>query len=160
VANRVFTRRATIASATAHAIEIPSKVEVPRPISSRTTRLRDVISCRIAAVSDISTMNVDWPAARLSLAPMRVKMRSTSGIRADAAGTKQPQWASSTISAVWRRNVDLPAMLGPVITISRRLSSPRRQSLATNESLWRASTTGCRPATISSSLPLWNSGLT
>ena len=33
---------------------------------------------------------------------MRVKTRSTMPIVADLAGTKEPIWAISTISAVWR----------------------------------------------------------
>ena len=37
-------------------------------------------------------------------------------IRARVAGTKLPICASSAISAFWRRKVDLPAMLGPVIS--------------------------------------------
>ena len=55
---------------------------VPRPISSSTIRLRGVALFRMFAVSVISTMNVDCPRARSSLAPMRVKMRSTKSIRA------------------------------------------------------------------------------
>jgi len=42
------------------------------------------------AVSTISTMNVDWPAAISSCAPMRVKMRSTMPSIAESAGTKEP----------------------------------------------------------------------
>ena len=34
---------------------------------------------------------------------------------AASAGTWQPMWASSTTRAVWRRYVDFPAMLGPVM---------------------------------------------
>ena len=41
---------------------------------------------RMLAVSAISTMKVDWPRARSSLAPTRVKMRSTRPIRASRAG--------------------------------------------------------------------------
>ena len=52
--------------------------------------------------SVISTMKVDCPAARSSLAPMRVKMRSTTPMCARWAGTKHPTWAISTISATWR----------------------------------------------------------
>ena len=37
-----------------------------------------------------------------------------------------PAWASSTISAFWRRKVDLPPMLGPVISHSRSFG-PRLQ---------------------------------
>jgi hypothetical protein len=49
----------------------PSKVAVPRPISSSTTRLLDVAPFRMCAVSCISTMKVDWPRAMLSEAPTR-----------------------------------------------------------------------------------------
>jgi len=42
---------------------------------------------QITAVSVISTMNVERPRARLSDAPMRVKMRSISGSSASSAGT-------------------------------------------------------------------------
>ena len=69
-------------SATAQAIEMPSKVLVPRPISSSTARLRGVSWVRMLAVSFISTMKVDSPPARLSEAPTRVKRRSTTPISA------------------------------------------------------------------------------
>ena len=64
-----------------------------------------------------------------------------------AAGTKLPICASSVMSATWRRYVDFPAMLGPVmIRIGGRRGS-RRQSLATNPSRpATASTTGWRPS--------------
>ena len=64
------------------AMERPSKVEVPRPISSRMMRLRSVALFRMFAVSFISTMKVDWPRERSSLAPTRVKMRSARPISA------------------------------------------------------------------------------
>ena len=89
--------------------------------------------CRIAAASVISTMNVERPPARSSAAPMRVKIASIGPITARAAGTKLPQYASSTISAVWRMNVDLPPMFGPVTTSMRR-SGPRRLSFAMKRS--------------------------
>ena len=60
----------------------PSKVEVPRPISSISTRLCSVALCRMLAVSVISTMKVERPPARSSEAPMRVKIWSTGPIRA------------------------------------------------------------------------------
>ena len=50
----------------------------------------------------LSTMKVLWPAARSSKAPMRVKILSTMPIVALFAGTKEPIWAMSTMSAVWR----------------------------------------------------------
>ena len=59
--------------------------------------------CRMLAVSTISTMKVDCPAAISSCAPMRVKMRSTRPMRAASAGTNEPICAISTISAAWRR---------------------------------------------------------
>ena len=43
------------------------------------------------------------PAAMSSCAPTRVKMRSTSPIRAERAGTNEPIWAISTISPTCRR---------------------------------------------------------
>ncbi len=89
-------------SATAQAIETPSKVEVPRPISSIMIRLRGVALRRIPAASIISSIKVDWPRARLSPAPTRVKIRSAMPIRATAAGTKLPAWAIRQISATWR----------------------------------------------------------
>ena len=46
-------------SATAQAMLMPSNVAVPRPISSRTTRLFEVAVWRMRAVSRISTMNVE-----------------------------------------------------------------------------------------------------
>ena len=70
---------------------------------------------------------------------------------ARAAGTKLPAWASTAISAAWRRKVDLPPMLGPVIS-HRRSFAPIDKSLATKRSpaCWSAaSTTGWRPASIS-----------
>jgi hypothetical protein len=83
-------------------MESPSKVEVPRPISSRITRLRSVALFTMFAVSFISTMKVDWPRERSSLAPTRVKMRSTRPISALEAGTKLPICASRTINATCR----------------------------------------------------------
>ena len=53
----------------------------------------------MVATSAISTMKVDCPEARSSLAPMRVNTRSTSPIFALRAGTKEPICAMSTISA-------------------------------------------------------------
>ena len=80
-------------------MDMPSKVEVPRPISSRISRLSAVADFKISLTSVISTMKVDWPADRSSDAPMRVKMRSTTPMRAARAGTKEPICAISTISA-------------------------------------------------------------
>ena len=76
-------------SATAHARLRPSNVAVPRPISSRITRLREVALCRMFAVSCISTMKVDWPRAMLSDAPTRANSRSTIGSLAVRAGDER-----------------------------------------------------------------------
>ena len=64
-------RRSASASVIAQASDRPSSVLVPRPISSRITRLDGVALCRMFAVSVISTMKVDMPACSSSLAPMR-----------------------------------------------------------------------------------------
>ena len=113
---------------------------VPRPISSRITRLRGVAVLRMRAVSVISTMNVLWPRASSSLAPTRAKMRSATPIVASRAGTKLPIWAISVSSAAWRMYVLLPAMLGPVMRRSESrdhtvsfslLLAPRSSRLAT-----------------------------
>ncbi len=141
----------------AQAIDSPSKVAVPRPISSRITSERPVAWFRIAAVSTISTMKVERPRARSSAAPTRENSRSTTPIWASAAGTKAPAWARMAMSAFWRRKVDLPAMLGPVTTAMRPPvalcragpSVPERsQPLATKSTplaFSAASTTGWRP---------------
>src|SRR3546814_4659271 len=94
-------------SAMDQAMEMPSYVLVPRPISSRRIRLRAEILLRILAVSFISTMKVDSPEERLSEAPTRVKSLSTHPILAEAAGTKEPAWLISTMSAVCRKIADL-----------------------------------------------------
>ena len=83
-------------------MDMPSKVEVPRPISSRISRLFFVAQRRSSDTSVISTMKVDCPAARSSLAPMRVKMRSTTPMCARCAGTKLPTCAMRVMSATWR----------------------------------------------------------
>ena len=100
---------------------------VPRPISSRMSRERPVAWFRISAVSTISTIKVERPACSSSWAPMRVKMRSTRPISAISAGTKLPIWAMSTISATWRKKVDLPLMLGPVMIWMRSASRTARR---------------------------------
>ena len=91
---------------------------MPRPISSRMTRLRGVALLRMLAASVISTMNVLWPAAQLVAG---ADAREDAIGQADlglAAGTKLPIWASSVSSATWRMKVLLPAMFGPVMSQS------------------------------------------
>ena len=71
----------------AQAIEMPSYVEVPLPISSNKTKLLSEILLRIEAVSFISTIKVDSPIEILSLAPTLVNILSTTPILAFCAGT-------------------------------------------------------------------------
>ena len=54
--------------------------------------------------------------SRLSAVPMRVMMRSTGTSDAKDAGTWHPIWAITTATATCCSHVDLPLMLGPVIT--------------------------------------------
>ena len=84
-------------------------------------------------------MKVERPRARSSAAPTRENSLSTTPMCALAAGTKQPIWAITAISAFWRRKVDLPAMLGPVTSHRREpvaaasaSRAVRSQSLGTN----------------------------
>ncbi|MNT31902.1 hypothetical protein D3C72_1677590 [compost metagenome] len=88
MANRVKLRLVSIRwRAMAQARARPSKVEVPRPTSSISTSECSVAPFKMAADSVISTMKVERPPARSSVAPMRVKMRSMGPMVADAAGT-------------------------------------------------------------------------
>ena len=95
-------------------------------------------------------MKVDSPRARLSDAPTRVNTRSTMPTRARRAGTNEPICAMTTMSAVCRITVDLPAMLGPVITMSCASSGSSVVSLGTKRPAAASfSTTGWRPSSIS-----------
>ena len=72
-------------------------------------------------------------------------------MRADEAGTKLPMCAISAISPTCRRIVDLPAMFGPVRMITRAsLTSDTSFGMNFSRGIIR-STTGCRPARMSSS---------
>gem|GEM_PF-4878819 len=131
-------------------MESPSKVAVPRPISSRMTKDRGPAWLRMVAVSTISTMKVERPRARSSAAPTRLNRRSMTPITAFSAGTKAPICARMAMSAFWRKSVLLPAMLGPVKSHMRRSLSA--QSLAMKGGLSGSassaiSTTGWRPRT-------------
>ena len=57
---------------------------------------------------------------------MRVWIASSGPIAAARAGTNEPQYASSAITAVCRMYVDLPPMFGPVMTSRRRSGVERR----------------------------------
>ena len=63
----------------------------------------DEVLIRIFATSVISTRKVDSPPARLSPAPIRVKIRSIMQMSAEVAGTKEPTCAIRAIKATWRR---------------------------------------------------------
>ena len=69
-----------MSSVTDQAMDRPSNVEVPRPISSSKTSDRLVARLRMWATSIISIMKVERPRLRSSLAPTRVKIRSTKPI--------------------------------------------------------------------------------
>ena len=151
----------TRSSTTAQAIASPSKVLVPRPISSRMTRLWCVALFKMLAVSFISTIKVDCALLRSSMAPTRVKILSTIPILALVAGTKLPICAIRTMRAVWRSTVDLPAMLGPVIMRTSLLVWSRWMSFGTKRPLGMdSSITGCLPSWIMISLSLSTSGRT
>ena len=92
-----------MSSLTAHAMDRPSKVEVPRPISSSNTKESVVARRRMWATSIISIMKVERPRRRSSLAPTRVKMRSTKPMRAWSQGVKLPACARSVTKAAVRR---------------------------------------------------------
>ena len=125
---------------------------MPRPSSSNSTRLRGVRLFMMLAASLISTMKVLSPTEMLSLAPTRVKILSTSPMRALSAGTNEPVWASSVMRAVWRSRALLPAMLGPVMMMICCFSVSRCTSLGTYSSPggMRVSMTGWRPWRMSS----------
>ena len=113
------------------------------------------------AVSTISTMKVDCPVYRSSWRPTRVKTRSTSPIVAERAGTKLPIWAISTMSATCLMYVDLPAMLGPVRSVTWASSLLRYESFGTKVPGGMVlSTTGCLPSLMSMTLPLSRRGRT
>ena len=131
-------------SAIDHARANPSRVLVPRPISSNTTNECGVAACRMDAVSVISTMNVERPACNSSLAPIRVRMRSHRPIVAEAAGTYAPAWARRVSKAAVRMAVLLPAMLGPVTSANPGSLPPSLTSIGTNSAPNSRSNTGWR----------------
>ena len=63
-------------------MEIPSKVEVPLPISSSIINDLFVALFTMLATSLISSINVDCPVRRSSLAPILVNILSTNPILA------------------------------------------------------------------------------
>ena len=97
--------------ATAHARESPSKVEVPRPISSNRMRHLLVKLFNMLAVSFISTKNVDSHPAKLSEAPTLVNNWSALPKSHFFAGTKEPIWANNTFNPVCLRKVHPPQTL-------------------------------------------------
>ena len=138
---------------------MPSKVEVPLPISSRISKLFGVAFFIISATSFISSIKVDCPEDKSSEAPILVKILSTIPISALCAGTKLPICAIKTISAIWRIYVDLPAMLGPVISAIVFFLLSRVALFGTNGTPFiRSSTTGWRPPVMFIVSPLLTTG--
>ena len=105
-------------SLTDHAIDSPSKVDVPLPISSSKTREFDVAWFSIDAVSDISTINVDCPDDWSSTAPILVNIRSAIWIFALLAGIKLPIWDKICINPICLIKQLFPLALGPVSIIN------------------------------------------
>ena len=154
VAKRVGQPTASMrCSEMAQARAMPSQVLVPRPSSSTMTREAALAPLRMAALSSISAMKVDTPRAWLSPAPTRAKMASRTGITARAQGTQLPTWARSTAMPTWRMKVDLPPMLGPVMSWNQDSPRTMRQSLGTKSTPSCSSTQGCRQASSTSSAP-------
>mmetsp|Transcript_720 Transcript_720/g.3022 ORF Transcript_720/g.3022 Transcript_720/m.3022 type:complete len:240 (+) Transcript_720:835-1554(+) len=118
--------------ATAHAMAVPSAVAVPLPSSSSATREFVVARRSIAPVSLSSTMNVDCPPAKLSLAPMRTKTASIAVISNLAAGTSAPTCAMIAAKQTCLRYVDLPPMFGPVMRQKPGCLPPSLASFGTN----------------------------
>ena len=137
-------------SATAQAIDKPSYVDVPLPISSNITKLFDVASFSIVATSIISTINVLCPILKSSDAPTLVNILSTTPMCASEAGTNEPTCAINVINATCLIYVDLPAMLGPVIIDNLFSSLSRYVSFSTNTPVPSIlSITGCLPPLMS-----------
>ena len=86
-----------------------------------------------------SAMNVLWPG--LIRALMRLAVRSTG--RSSRCGHVAADLNTTVRSATWRMHVDLPAMFGPVMSISVSAAIRRRTRC---QLLLR---TGCLPSTIS-----------
>ena len=105
-------------SLTDHAIDSPSKVDVPLPISSSKTRELDVAWFSIDAVSDISTMNVDCPDDWSSTAPILVNIRSEIWISALLACMKLPIWDKICINPICLIKQLFPLAFGPVNIIN------------------------------------------
>ena len=133
-----------------HAMLMPSKVLVPRPISSSTIRLRLLILLIMLAVSFISTINVLSPPLKLSEAPTRVNILSVCGMMAFCAGTKLPACAINVISTVCLSKALLPLIFGPVMMMICCSSLSSITVLATYSSPTGKlrSMTGCRPFSI------------
>ena len=136
-------------STAAQAIDRPSKVAVPRPISSRMTRRAAPAWLRIAAVSTISTMKVERPRARSSAAPTRLNRRSTTPICAAAAGTKRAHLRQDGNQRVLPQERALAGHVGAGQQPEPPVVAARSQSLGDEGSGMRrisaASTTGWRP---------------
>ena len=138
-------------SAIAHASDRPSSVLVPRPISSRMTRLR--VGGVVEDVGGLGHLDHERRSARAcssSLAPMRVKMRSTRPI---VAALRRDEAADLRQQRDQRDLADVGALAGHVRAGDERervVVGAKRVSLATNSLPSCCSSTGWRPSTISS----------
>ena len=123
-------------------MESPSKVAVPRPISSRMTSERG--GRLVEDRGGLDHLHHEGGAAAREIVG-RADAREQPVDDADAGAArparKLPICASTVISAFWRRKVDLPAMLGPVSSQMRPAAASggevRSQSLATKRPLSR-----------------------
>ena len=112
----------------AQAIESPSKVAVPRPISSRMTRLRAARLVEDRRGLDHLDHEGRAAAREIVGGADAAEQAVDDADVAALAGTKLPICAMTAISAFWRRKVDLPAMLGPVSSQSAALAQDRNRS--------------------------------
>ena len=131
--------------AIAHASASPSNVDVPRPISSISTRL-----CGVARLQDVRRLGHLDHERRASAgevvggADARVdRVERAERRRVAPARTSRSRRAARS-TAVCRMYVDLPPMFGPVTMSRRRSRCERRRRSAMKCSTCR-STTGCRP---------------
>ena len=105
-------------------------MDVPRPTSSRITKLRSV--AREDRGGFISTMKVERPRARLSDAPTRLNSPSTRArLSPIAQGRSSPRLRQQYDERVLTQKVDLPPILGPGNEARACLLTPSTQSLAT-----------------------------
>mmetsp|Transcript_43039 Transcript_43039/g.107087 ORF Transcript_43039/g.107087 Transcript_43039/m.107087 type:complete len:201 (+) Transcript_43039:716-1318(+) len=114
VANMAFMPFASSHSRSATPRAAPSRVEVPRPISS--SMINDLCPHSLVSTckSSISCANDDFPSDGTSNDAVRTKYPSYRGTSPPWTGASSPAFARSATTVVERINVDFPAMLGAV----------------------------------------------